>query len=357
MKVDVEVKTTPRSSGSEGGSGSGAALQRSGKAELPPAPRDGFRHQSLAQEPTDYSPYVKLGSKYQINLFGLWFAFWAGIVWGAVWAVILLFQKPLIEYLDKIDPMRRNVDWVAATWGRLSCLCTGLTPEITGVDNIPDGPAVRFGLVGRCLVAHGHDTPLTAPTHPPTPTQPRAKQVYVANHVSWMDVPYSALLPVHCKYLAKSDLTKVPVLGDAMALSKHVLLDREDKRSQMEALTGALKILKKGTPIFVFPEGTRGPEGRLQPFKMGAFKVAAKAGVPIVPVSIAGTHLIMPREAIMPQRPSRGIAALHVHPPIPTAGRTEKELADLSFDIINEALSDEQRSLHPTEKDSDASPM
>lgn len=181
--------------------------------------------------------------------------------------------------------------------------------------------------------------------------------MYVANHVSWMDVPYSAQIPVHAKYLAKSDLTKVPILGNAMALSKHVLLDRDDKRSQMQALSSALKILKKGTPLFVFPEGTRGPEGRLQPFKMGAFKVAAKAGVPIVPVSIAGTHLIMPREAIMPQRPSRGIGAIHVHPPIPSVGRTEKELADLAFDIINEALSDEQRSLRPSEKDTDASPM
>lgn len=172
-----------------------------------------------------------------------------------------------------------------------------------------------------------------------------------------MDVPYSALLPVHAKYLAKSDLAKVPVLGDAMSLAKHVLLDREDKRSQMEALSSALKILKKGTPIFVFPEGTRGPQGRLQPFKMGAFKVATKAGVPIVPVSIAGTHLIMPREVIMPQRASNGIAAIHVHPPIPSTGRTDKELADLSFDVINDALSDEQRSLHPKEKDTDASPM
>lgn len=194
----------------------------------------------------------------------------------------------------------------------------------------------------------------------PFPSLPSTHpQVYVANHASWMDVPYTALLPVHTKYLAKSDLTRVPVLGDAMALGNHVLLDRENKRSQMEALSSALKILKKGTAIFVFPEGTRGPQGRLQPFKMGAFKVAAKAGVPIVPVSIAGTHLIMPREVIMPQRSSNGIAAIHVHPPIASVGRTDKELADLAFDVINNALSDEQRSLSPTHKEEDpgASPM
>lgn len=167
-----------------------------------------------------------------------------------------------------------------------------------------------------------------------------------------MDVPYSAQLPVRAKYLAKSDLSKVPILGSAMRLAEHVLLDRDDKRSQMEALRKALEILKTGTPIFVFPEGTRGPKGRLQPFKMGAFKVATKAGVPIVPVSISGTHLMMPKEVIMPQRSGHGITALHVHPAIPSKGRTDKELADICFDIINSALSDEQKSLKPEEKDS-----
>lgn len=158
MKVDVEVKTAPGRSSSEGegsgGSGSGAGtLQLSDKAELPPAPRDGFRHKSLAQEPTDYSPYLKLGSKYQINLFGLWFMFWSGLVWGSVWAVVLVFQKALIEYLDKIDPMRRHVDWVAATWARISCLCTGLLPDLTGLENLPEGPAVRCvdGVVRGCV--------------------------------------------------------------------------------------------------------------------------------------------------------------------------------------------------------------
>lgn len=172
-----------------------------------------------------------------------------------------------------------------------------------------------------------------------------------------MDVPYSAQLPVRAKYLAKNDLCKVPILGNAMSMAQHVLLDREDKRSQIEALRSALNILKTGTPVFVFPEGTRGPQGRMQSFKMGAFKIATKAGVPIVPVSIAGTHIMMPKEVIMPQCAGRGITAIHVHPPIPSKGRTEKELADLSFDIINDALSDEQRCLPSTPKDDATSAM
>jgi hypothetical protein len=147
MKVDVEVKAPQRSSsGSEGGSSSGGtgAVQRGAgeKEPLPPAPRDTFRHKSLAAEPSDYGPYLNVTSQYKINAFGLWYMFWSGLVWGALWAVVVLVQQALIEYLDKIDPMRRNVDFGAATWGRLSCLCTGLIPEITGLENLPDGPAV-----------------------------------------------------------------------------------------------------------------------------------------------------------------------------------------------------------------------
>lgn len=168
-------------------------------------------------------------------------------------------------------------------------------------------------------------------------------QVFVANHASWMDVPYSAQLPVRAKYLAKADLTKVPILGNAMSMAQHVLVDRDDKRSQIEALRSALLILKTGTPLFVFPEGTRGPGGKMQAFKMGAFKVATKAGVPIVPVSIAGTHIMMPKEVIMPQCAGRGITAIHVHPAIPSTDRTDQELSDLAFKIINDALPNEQQ--------------
>jgi 1-acyl-sn-glycerol-3-phosphate acyltransferase len=158
-----------------------------------------------------------------------------------------------------------------------------------------------------------------------------------------MDVPYAGLLPFNPKYFAKSDLKKVPVLGNAIALANHVLVDRDDRRSQMEALVQGRQVLRSGLPLFVFPEGTRGPEGRLQPFKMGAFKVAMKAGVPVVPVSMAGTHLVMPRWAIMPVQPGSHVTAVHVHPPIQTQGLSDKEIAQAAFDVINAALPPEQQ--------------
>jgi 1-acyl-sn-glycerol-3-phosphate acyltransferase len=123
---------------------------------------------------------------------------------------------------------------------------------------------------------------------------------------------------------------------------------------QMVALASSLDWLRSGVPLFVFPEGTRSRGGRLGAFKLGAFKVAVKAGVPIVPVSISGSHLVMPPSVIMPHRPGRGITTVHIHPPIPTMGRSEKELADAAFEVINAALPLEQKSLPVPEEGEEA---
>ncbi len=356
MLVDTDVKTILQSKEADIASSSSdsktAATSKEGTGP-PPIPVDNFRHKSLKDVPTDYGPYLTIKG-FKINFFGFFFMV-VTLTWAIPWAILLLLQKATIEYMDKVDPRRFNVDRGSALWGWLSSLTTDSLPEVTGVENIPEGPAVRC-LCGRC----GRSVsvvPLSSRsmTSPPPPHQPQP-QVYVANHASWMDVLYSAQLPVRTKYLAKADLAKVPILGDAMSLAQHVLLDRDDKRSQMQALRSSLLILKTGTPIFVFPEGTRGPAGRLQSFKMGAFKVATKAGVPIIPVSIAGTHIMMPKEVIMPQVAGRGITAIHVHPPISSQGRTDQELADLAFDIINNALSDEQRCLPSTKKEDTQGP-
>lgn len=171
-----------------------------------------------------------------------------------------------------------------------------------------------------------------------------SEQVFIANHASWMDVPYASLLPHRSKYFAKAELTKVPVLGNAMKLADHVILDREDKRAQMEAFLKSLDVVRKGLSLFIFPEGTRGKGGRLSRFKSGAFKIAVKAGVPIVPISMAGTQILMPPEVLMPHRPGKGITAIHVHPPLyPTPGVTDRDLAKQTFEIINNALPPEQR--------------
>jgi len=161
-----------------------------------------------------------------------------------------------------------------------------------------------------------------------------------------MDVPYASLLPHRSKYFAKAELLKVPILGDSMRLARHIMIDREDKRAQMEAFMKSLETVRRGISLFVFPEGTRGLDGRLSKFKSGAFKVAIKAALPVVPVSMAGTQIIMPPHVLMPQRPAMGCTSIHVHPAIyPEKGQTDKDIAKIAFQVINNALPPEQRNL------------
>lgn len=78
-------------------------------------------------------------------------------------------------------------------------------------------------------------------------------QVFVANHASWMDVPYAGLLPHASKYFAKSDLAKVPVLGWSMLLSGHIMVDRDDKRSQVSSQPESSRPTNKPTTSLPMP--------------------------------------------------------------------------------------------------------
>ena len=155
--------------------------------------------------------------------------------------------------------------------------------------------------------------------------------LFVANHASWMDIPYmgAAIGYGHFgwrnyKIIAKKELEKVPILGFSIVLARHVIIDRTSRRSQLQTLKSGIKCLEDGVHLCAFPEGTRSRTGRLMPFKRGAFKMAAKAKASIVPLSIVGSELVMPTGWIMPMRPSRNVAKVIIHDPISSTGLDEK---------------------------------
>jgi len=123
-----------------------------------------------------------------------------------------------------------------------------------------------------------------------------------------------------------------PRVGSNVKLSEqgdHILIDREDRRSQLRTFKEGINWLKKGVPLMAFPEGQRSPDGRLIDFKGGLFSMAVKTGVPIVPLSISHTYAIMPSNALFPVQSGKGKLHVHVHEPIESTGRTDAELADL----------------------------
>jgi 1-acyl-sn-glycerol-3-phosphate acyltransferase len=129
--------------------------------------------------------------------------------------------------------------------------------------------------------------------------------VYMANHSSLIDTPaLFAYLPYQFKIMAKKELFYVPFMGWHLWTNGHFPIERGDARKTARSVRAIIEGVRAGKSLAVFPEGTRTRDGRLQEFKSGTFKIAVKAGVPIVPVTIRGTFALLPKTTLAP-RPGR----------------------------------------------------
>lgn len=115
--------------------------------------------------------------------------------------------------------------------------------------------------------------------------------LFAANHRSIFDVIMGAtVLPRPFSIVAKKEMEHIPLLGFWMRRIHVLFLDRSDIKAGVQMVADAAELLKKGYHVLIFPEGTRGHvEGTLQEFKGGSFKIAIRAGAPVVPVTIIGT--------------------------------------------------------------------
>ena len=169
--------------------------------------------------------------------------------------------------------------------------------------------------------------------------RPRA-QILVANHQSWFDIfVLAGTLPVKYSFVGKKELASIPGFGAAWRRVGHYAIDRGDNKAAATALREVGERIAADTAtVVMFPEGTRSESERMAKFKTGAFLLAIKAQVPVVPVALAGTHPIMPkgRWAIRP-----GVVRVHVGEPISTAGllrRDRHDLARRAHDAVEELL-------------------
>jgi 1-acyl-sn-glycerol-3-phosphate acyltransferase len=169
--------------------------------------------------------------------------------------------------------------------------------------------------------------------------------LFVVNHQSNIDIPVlvQALRGFQLRWLAKKELLWVPLFGWAMWAGKHVAVDRGDGAGALATLKKAAKRIANGISVVVFPEGTRSPDGRLLPFKRGAFLLAVKTRAPVVPVTIRGTREILPKGS---WRLGAGLVEVHVGAPIQTAGRGAgalRSLAQETQSAIEQNLGDDQQ--------------
>ncbi|MGE0555488.1 MAG: lysophospholipid acyltransferase family protein [Gemmatimonadales bacterium] len=147
---------------------------------------------------------------------------------------------------------------------------------------------------------------------------PGTPVVYVSNHSSWIDIwALLATLPGSPRFVAKKELMKVPLLGQAMRAIGHVTIDRSNRASAFDSYDRAADAIRGGVSVVVFAEGTRSRTGRLAPLKKGPFVLAIAAGVPIVPLYCAGTFECLPKGSLSPVPAT---VEIRVGEPIATAG-------------------------------------
>jgi len=172
--------------------------------------------------------------------------------------ITIVVGLPLLLYVaitGKIDPLyRAGVRSVL-----LVSRAAGLRTRVEGLENIP---------ARTCLFA--------------------------ANHTSNADPPaIVGAIPRRIAILAKKSLFAIPIVGTAFRLAQFVPVDRGNAEQAAAAIDTAATFMRSGVSFLVYPEGTRSPDGRLLPFRRGAFALAIKAGVPVVPVACSGAHRVL----------------------------------------------------------------
>ena len=148
--------------------------------------------------------------------------------------------------------------------------------------------------------------------------------VIICNHLSNLDILVTlAALPLKIHFIAKKELLRLPFLGQALALSDHIVIDRSNPEAAIARINARVaQQIGQGFCILFYAEGTRSPDGKVHPFKKGGVTLAIRTGLPVVPMSVSGTRKFLPkRRAVI--RPG-GRVRIAIDAPIDTTGYTEE---------------------------------
>ena len=168
---------------------------------------------------------------------------------------------------------------------------------------------------------------------------PKRAYVMVANHQSLLDILVLFRLFVHFKWVSKEEIFRIPWIGWNMSLNRYIKLRRGDRESVRRMMAAASNALQEGNSIMIFPEGTRSVDGRLKPFKPGAFILAKENRAPLLPILVQGTGTALPKRGFI----LRGYhpIVVRVLPPIGAEGFVSETVDGLSGrvrEIMEEGL-------------------
>jgi len=210
------------------------------------------------------------------------------------------------RYRDEGDDEkeRKEIIKVENLWGEAQVKRVGITLNVSRSEPLPEGPVV-----------------------------------FVSNHQSYWDIPiyFAAIKEKQYGFVAKESLGKIPFFGSWIADIRSVFIKRDDVRASLKAIEEGVELLKRGYSLVIFPEGTRSKGSEMAEFKKGSLRLAVKAGVPIVPITLNGTYRAFEEKGYV--RPAT--IDFIVHPAINTKGLSRSELSNMAErveEIIRNAL-------------------
>jgi len=196
--------------------------------------------------------------------------------------------------ISPVDKKGRAQHWIARIWARCGVWAALSRLKVEGAENLH-----------KCPVA-----------------------VFAPNHTSYMDIPVIfAALPFQFRILAKKGLWQWPFIGWYLKRSGQMPIDIENPHATLASLGGAVKALRGGMPLVVFPEGGRTTTGALKPFLSGAAYMAIRAQVPLVPIVLKGVFDLLP---IHTHHFYPGTLTVQVGVPIETKGMSVRQNAELT---------------------------
>ncbi len=208
-------------------------------------------------------------------------------IWAVIWVNLFKATPEMVQVLPK-------------NWGRIIAACSGVEVKVVGGEHL----------------------------------KPGKPYIFAANHLSQFDIfALQGFLNVDFRWMAKKELFQIPVFGAGLLKAGHIPVDRSKGRQALKSLYEAADIIAAGTSVIVFPEGTRSKDGNLQPFKSGAMVLAIKAGVPIVPVAISGTHEVLPKGKLLVKG---GKVQIQIGEPIETSEYNPKQKQELASRLQDE---------------------
>lgn len=237
------------------------------------------------------------------------------MIWNVIYAVLLalsiIIVSPLLlvvkflELTGNIAAMDAFTERISRFWSKIIIKLTGSRVTVTGANNIPEGIPV----------------------------------VFISNHQSYFDTPvFLAYVPGNKSFIAKVETRKIPIIRAWMKYMHCIFMDRSSLKQSFESINMGVDNLKHGYSVVIFPEGTRSHKAEMSEFKHGSFKLATKAGAPIVPVTIIDTYKIWEEKKRI--KPSQ--VQVIISNPIETSSLTRdeiRELPDRVYSIISCNLS------------------